>query len=90
MLVKTFGSAVYGINAVTITVEVSVGQGIKYFMVGLLGNAVKAIKHIGYKMRTLIDRDENKLTQPKSYHLEVSNFVKSLDEGLAKYKQIHP
>jgi magnesium chelatase family protein len=58
MLVKTFGSAVYGINAVTITVEVSVGQGMKYFLVGLPGNAVKesqqrietAIKHIGYKM----------------------------------------
>lgn len=58
MLVKTFGSAVYGINAVTITVEVSVGQGMKYFLVGLPDNAVKesqqrietAIKHIGYKM----------------------------------------
>ncbi len=58
MLVKTFGSAVYGIDATTITVEVSVGQGSKYFIVGLPDNAVKeswqrietAIKHIGYKM----------------------------------------
>jgi hypothetical protein len=38
----------------------------------------------------LIDGDENKLTQPKSYDLEVSNFVKFLDEGLANYKKMHP
>lgn len=58
MLVKTFGSAVYGVDAVTITVETSVEQGMKYFMVGLPDNAVKesqhrvetAIKHINYKM----------------------------------------
>jgi magnesium chelatase family protein len=27
MLVKTFGSAVYGVDALTITVEVNIGQG---------------------------------------------------------------
>jgi len=41
MLIKTFGSAVYGVNAVTITVEVNVGIGTGYFMVGLPDNAVK-------------------------------------------------
>ncbi len=42
MLVKTYGSAVYGVEAITITVEVSVdGQGQHYFMVGLPDNAVK-------------------------------------------------
>lgn len=58
MLVKTFGSAIYGVDAVTITVEVSVEGGQHYYMVGLPDNAVKeswhrietAIKHIGYKM----------------------------------------
>jgi len=58
MLVKTYGSAVYGINATTITVEVNVGQGSKFFLVGLPDNAVKeserrmeaALKNIGYKM----------------------------------------
>ena len=30
MLVKTFGSAVQGINAITITIEVSVSQGINF------------------------------------------------------------
>ncbi len=31
MLSKTFGSAVYGIDATTITVEVNVLQGTKFF-----------------------------------------------------------
>lgn len=58
MLVKTFGSAVYGIEATTITVEVNVSTGTKYFIVGLPDNAVKeslqriesAIIAIGYRM----------------------------------------
>lgn len=42
MLIKTFGSAVYGVNAYTITVEVNVsGDGGKFHMVGLPDNAVK-------------------------------------------------
>lgn len=41
MLVKTFGSAVHGIKATTITIEVSVGQGVNFFLVGLPDNAVK-------------------------------------------------
>ena len=42
MLVKTYGSAVYGVEAITITVEVNVtNQGRHYFIVGLPDNAVK-------------------------------------------------
>ncbi len=42
MLVRTFGSAVYGVEAITITVEVSVNnQGKNYYIVGLPDNAVK-------------------------------------------------
>jgi len=41
MLVKLYASAVYGINATTITIEVNATQGIKYYMVGLPDNAVK-------------------------------------------------
>lgn len=42
MLIKTFGSAVYGIDAYTITIEVNVsGDGGKFHMVGLPDNAVK-------------------------------------------------
>ncbi|WP_289053689.1 YifB family Mg chelatase-like AAA ATPase [Carboxylicivirga marina] len=41
MLVKTFGSAVSGIDAYTITIEVNISKGIRFFLVGLPDNAVK-------------------------------------------------
>jgi magnesium chelatase family protein len=41
MLVKAFGSAVYGVDAITITVEVNVMKGKNYFIVGLPDNAIK-------------------------------------------------
>ncbi len=41
MLVKTYGSAIFGIDAIIITIEVNVGQGSKFFLVGLPDNAVK-------------------------------------------------
>lgn len=41
MLTKTFGSAVYGVNAITITVEVNNLDGSGYWMVGLPDNVVK-------------------------------------------------
>ncbi|MBN2524045.1 MAG: YifB family Mg chelatase-like AAA ATPase, partial [Bacteroidales bacterium] len=44
MLVKTFASAVFGINAEIVTVEVNVGKGINFFLVGLPDNAVKESK----------------------------------------------
>lgn len=58
MLIKTFGSAVHGVSATTITVEVDVGQGVNFFMVGLPDSAVKeshhridtALKHNGLKI----------------------------------------
>ena len=63
MLVKTFGSAVYGVDALTITVEVTTGFGggnadIKYFMVGLPDSAIReswqrveaALRHTGFQM----------------------------------------
>ncbi|HVA97628.1 MAG TPA: YifB family Mg chelatase-like AAA ATPase [Bacteroidia bacterium] len=58
MLVKTYGSSVYGINATTITVEVNIGPGVNFFLVGLPDSAVKesqqridaALKNNGYKI----------------------------------------
>jgi magnesium chelatase family protein len=58
VLVKTFGSAVYGIEAITITVEVNIAAGTKYFIVGLPDIAVKesyfriesALKNCGFRM----------------------------------------
>jgi len=41
MLVKTFGAAVFGVDAQIITVEVNVSQGINFYLVGLPDNAVK-------------------------------------------------
>src|SRR5690625_3140470 len=41
MLVKVYGSAVFGIEATTITVEVNVAKGIGYHLVGLPDNAIK-------------------------------------------------
>jgi magnesium chelatase family protein len=58
MLVKTFGCAIYGINAITVTVEVNIEQGVNFFMVGLPDSAVKeshqrieaALRYIGYRL----------------------------------------
>lgn len=41
MLVKTYGSAVFGVDALTITIEVSIGGGNRYHIVGLPDNAIK-------------------------------------------------
>ena len=41
MLVKSFGAAVFGIDATIITIEVNLAQGINFFLVGLPDAAVK-------------------------------------------------
>jgi magnesium chelatase family protein len=41
MLARTFSSAVTGIDAVTVTIEVNVSHGIRFFLVGLPDSAVK-------------------------------------------------
>lgn len=58
MLIKTYGSAVYGINATTVTVETNITPGINFLLVGLPDSAVKesqqriaaALQNNGYKM----------------------------------------
>lgn len=57
MMIKTFASAVHGIDATTITIETDVSQGIRFFLVGLPDSAVKesqqriesALRLNGYK-----------------------------------------
>jgi len=57
MLVKVFGSAVHGVEAMTITIETDIAAGTGYIIVGLPDNAVKesiervlsAIKNNGYE-----------------------------------------
>jgi magnesium chelatase family protein len=58
MLIKVFGSAVFGVEATTITVEVNIDKGVGYHLVGLPDNAVKessyriaaALKNNGYNL----------------------------------------
>ena len=45
MLIKTYGFAVCGIDAIKITIEVNVARGKKFYMVGLPDNAVKESWH---------------------------------------------
>jgi magnesium chelatase family protein len=44
MLVKTYGCALYGVNAKIITIEVNASRGAKFFLVGLPDNAIKESK----------------------------------------------
>ena len=66
MLAKTFGSAVHGVDARTILVEVNVDQGTRFYMSGLPDNALKesqlriesTLKHYKYFMprkRTVVN-----------------------------------
>jgi len=58
MLIKTFGSAIHGVNAITITIEVNIDQGVNFFLVGLPDSAVKesqqrieaALKNNGFRL----------------------------------------
>ncbi len=45
MVAKTFGSAVHGVDAQTITVELNISQGKGFWMSGLPDNAVKESQH---------------------------------------------
>lgn len=45
MLIKTFGSTLVGIDAITITVEVNVARGVQFYLVGLPDSAVKESQH---------------------------------------------
>ena len=57
MLVKTYGCAIIGINAIIVTIEVNSEKGIQFFLVGLPDNAVKesqqriiaSFSNLGYK-----------------------------------------
>ena len=58
MLTKVFGSAVFGVEATTIAVEVNVDKGVGYHLVGLPDNAIResnyriaaALQNNGYKI----------------------------------------
>ena len=62
MLIKTFGAAVQGIDAIIITVEVNVIRGSKFFLVGLPDNAVKESQH---RIESAIKENEYKMPGKK-------------------------
>ncbi|HKJ47619.1 MAG TPA: magnesium chelatase domain-containing protein, partial [Christiangramia sp.] len=62
MLVKVFGSAVFGVEATTITVEVNVASGIGYHLVGLPDNAVK---ESSYRITAALQNNKYKLPGKK-------------------------
>jgi magnesium chelatase family protein len=45
MVTRTFSSAVYGVSASLISIEVNIVQGTKFYMVGLPDNAIKESQH---------------------------------------------
>ena len=95
MLKKIYGSAVFGIEATTITVEVNIGKGIGYHLVGLPDNAVRessyrisaALQNIGFKL------PGKKITinmAPADIRKEGASYDLTLATGiLAASKQIH-
>lgn len=62
MLKKVFGSAVFGVEATTITVEVNVDKGIGYHLVGLPDNA---IKESNYRIAAALQNNDYKIPGKK-------------------------
>lgn len=62
MLVKVYGSAVFGIEATTITVEVNIDKGIGYHLVGLPDNAVR---ESSYRISAALNNNNYKLPGKK-------------------------
>lgn len=62
MLIKTYGSAVFGIEATTITIEVNIDKGIGYHLVGLPDNAVR---ESSYRISAALNNNNYKLPGKK-------------------------
>jgi magnesium chelatase family protein len=96
MLVKTFASAVTGIDAVTVTIEVNVSRGIRFFLVGLPDVAVKesqqriesAIRSLGFhwpgKQVVINMAPADIRKEGSSYDLPLAVGVLAADEKIIK------
>lgn len=62
MLVKTYGSAVFGVDAISITIEVNVSQGASFNIVGLPDNAVK---ESSFRVEGALKNNDYKVTRKK-------------------------
>lgn len=100
MLVKTFGSAVYGVEAITITVEVNVSKGKFTTIVGLADNAVKesvervesAIKTNGYhypRIKVVINLAPADIRKSgTAFDLPIAMGVLAASEQMENYEQL--
>lgn len=62
MLIKVYGSAIFGVSAKTITIEVNVDTGVGYYLVGLPDNA---IKESNYRISTALQNNGFKIPGKK-------------------------
>lgn len=95
MLVRTYASSVTGIDAVTVTIEVNVSRGIRFFLVGLPDVAVKesqqriesALRTLGYKWpgkQVLINMAPADIRKEgSSYDLPLAMGILAADEKVA-------
>ena len=100
MLVKVYGSAVFGIEATTITVEVNIDKGIGYHLVGLPDNAVRessyrisaALKNNNYKLpgkKIIINMAPADIRKEgASYDLTIAMGILAASNQI-KFKNIH-
>ena len=99
MLVKIYGSAIFGVSAQTITIEVNVDtSGVGYHLVGLPDNAIKessyrisaALKNVGFK----IPGKKITINMAQIKAEEIGNYIimgeLSLDGGLLPIKGVLP
>ena len=96
MLVRTFASSVNGIDAVTVTIEVNVSHGIRFFLVGLLDVAVKesqqriesAIRLLGFhwpgKQVVINMAPADIRKEGSSYDLPLAVGILAADEKIAR------
>ncbi|MCF6365737.1 MAG: YifB family Mg chelatase-like AAA ATPase [Bacteroidales bacterium] len=100
MLVKTYGSAVQGVDATTITVEVNISRGANFYLVGLPDAAVKesqqriesALRVHGYKIpgkKVVINMAPADIRKEgSSYDLTLAIGILAADEKI-KSDEIH-
>jgi magnesium chelatase family protein len=96
MLVRTFASAVTGIDAVTVTIEVNVSRGVRFFLVGLPDSAVKesqqriesALRSMGYhwpgKQVVINMAPADIRKEGSSYDLSLAVGILTADEKIVK------
>ena len=94
MLAKTYGSAVHGVNASIVTVEVSIVSGTKFYIVGLPDNAVKesqsrvesSLKRNGFSMprfKTIVNlAPANVKKEGSAYDLPIALGVLKADQQI--------